>query len=136
MWIVHQNLMKSLSPIVDCGVHYIDVMCQMARSKPVQVNANEVRLTDEIPPHNYELRPDLNTIQGNIVYGEVGSFQRDILEEEFNNNKIFGKRYENRKKCLIVDEFDNMCLDRARRILYLSHEIQSLKWLETLFINI
>src|SRR5690606_34076864 len=30
MWTVHRNLMKSLSPIVDCGVHYIDVMCQMA----------------------------------------------------------------------------------------------------------
>ncbi|MBS1935255.1 MAG: Gfo/Idh/MocA family oxidoreductase, partial [Bacteroidetes bacterium] len=29
MWDVHRNLMKSLSPIVDCGVHYIDVMCQM-----------------------------------------------------------------------------------------------------------
>ena len=28
MWTLHRNLMKSLSPIVDCGVHYIDVMCQ------------------------------------------------------------------------------------------------------------
>src|SRR5690606_37580770 len=34
MWTLHRNLMASLSPIVDCGVHYIDVMCQMARSKP------------------------------------------------------------------------------------------------------
>ncbi|HET9053824.1 MAG TPA: Gfo/Idh/MocA family oxidoreductase, partial [Cyclobacteriaceae bacterium] len=25
MWTLHRNLMKSLSPIVDCGVHYIDV---------------------------------------------------------------------------------------------------------------
>ena len=24
-WIGHKNLMKSLSPIVDCGVHYVDV---------------------------------------------------------------------------------------------------------------
>ena len=39
MWGVHRNLMKSLSPIVDCGVHYIDVMCQMVRSTPIQVNA-------------------------------------------------------------------------------------------------
>ncbi|CAF5074017.1 unnamed protein product, partial [Rotaria magnacalcarata] len=29
-----------------------------------------------------------------------------------------------------------MCLDRARHVLYFSHEIESLKWLETLFINI
>ncbi|CAF4610620.1 unnamed protein product, partial [Rotaria magnacalcarata] len=29
-----------------------------------------------------------------------------------------------------------MCLDKARHVLCLSHEIESLKWLETLFINI
>ncbi|CAF5216899.1 unnamed protein product, partial [Rotaria magnacalcarata] len=50
--------------------------------------------------------------------------------------KIFGERYAKRHKCLIVDEVDNMCLDRARHVLYFSHEIESLKWLETLFINI
>ncbi|CAF4841797.1 unnamed protein product [Rotaria sp. Silwood1] len=37
---------------------------------------------------------------------------------------------------IVYGEVDNMCLDRARHVLYLSHEIQSLKWLETLFINI
>ncbi|CAM4953543.1 unnamed protein product [Rotaria socialis] len=89
---------------------------------------------DEVNHQSY--RSDLNTSQGNIVYGEVGTFQRDILEEEFNSKKIFGKRYENRNKSLIVDEVDNMCLDKARHVLYLSHEIESLKWLETLFINI
>ncbi|CAF2017361.1 unnamed protein product [Rotaria magnacalcarata] len=50
--------------------------------------------------------------------------------------KIFGERYAKRHECLIVDEVDNMCLDRARHVLYFSHEIESLKWLETLFINI
>lgn len=53
MWNVHRNLMKSLSPIVDCGVHYIDVMCQMTRSKPVQVSAIGARLTEDIPEGNY-----------------------------------------------------------------------------------
>jgi len=53
MWNVHRNLMKSLSPIVDCGVHYIDVMCQMTRSKPLQVNAIGARLTNDIPEGNY-----------------------------------------------------------------------------------
>ncbi|WP_025762971.1 Gfo/Idh/MocA family protein [Dyadobacter tibetensis] len=53
MWGVHKNLMKSLSPIVDCGVHYIDVMCQMTRSKPLRVNAIGARLTEEIPQGNY-----------------------------------------------------------------------------------
>jgi len=35
MWKTHKALMDSMSPIVDCGVHYVDVMCQMTRSKPV-----------------------------------------------------------------------------------------------------
>jgi predicted dehydrogenase len=53
MWNVHRNLMKSLSPIVDCGVHYIDVMCQMTGSKPIQVSAIGAKLTEEIPKGNY-----------------------------------------------------------------------------------
>ena len=53
MWGVHRNLMKSLSPIVDCGVHYIDVMCQMTRSKPLRVNAIGARMTEDIPAGNY-----------------------------------------------------------------------------------
>lgn len=52
-WTVHRNLMKSLSPIVDCAVHYIDIMCQMTRSKPIQVSAIGARLTDDIPEWNY-----------------------------------------------------------------------------------
>lgn len=52
-WATHLNLMKSLSPIVDCGVHYLDVMCRMTQSKPIQVNAIGARLTDEIPKGNY-----------------------------------------------------------------------------------
>ena len=49
-WEVHKNLMKSTSPIVDCGVHYVDVMCQVTRAKPVAVHAVGARLTDEIAP--------------------------------------------------------------------------------------
>jgi predicted dehydrogenase len=28
-WEVHKALMQTTSPIVDCGVHYVDVMCQI-----------------------------------------------------------------------------------------------------------
>ena len=52
-WIVHKNLMKSTSPIVDCAVHYVDVMCQMTKSKPKYVNAVGVNLSDEISPDMY-----------------------------------------------------------------------------------
>jgi predicted dehydrogenase len=36
-WNVHRKLMESMSPIVDCGVHYVDVMCQMTGAKPVSL---------------------------------------------------------------------------------------------------
>jgi len=65
MWDVHRNLMRSLSPIVDCGVHYIDVMCQMVRSKPVQVNAIGARLTEDIPEGNYNYTLYLNNTIAN-----------------------------------------------------------------------
>jgi predicted dehydrogenase len=49
-WAVHKNLMRSTSPIVDCGVHYVDVMCQVTQAKPVLVHAVGARMTDEIAP--------------------------------------------------------------------------------------
>jgi len=52
-WAVHKQLMESLSPLVDCGVHYVDIMCLMAGAKPVRVNAMGARLTDEIAPDMY-----------------------------------------------------------------------------------
>ncbi|GAB3043269.1 Gfo/Idh/MocA family oxidoreductase [Spirosoma pulveris] len=71
MWTVHRNLMKSLSPIVDCGVHYIDVMCQMTRSKPLQVNAIGARLTNDIPSGNY----NYGQLQIRFEDGSVGWYE-------------------------------------------------------------
>jgi predicted dehydrogenase len=71
MWTLHRNLMNSLSPIVDCGVHYIDVMCQMTRSKPVQVYAIGARLTDEIPAGNY----NYGQLQIRFEDGSVGWYE-------------------------------------------------------------
>lgn len=73
MWTLHRNLMKSLSPIVDCGVHYIDVMCQMARSKPIQVSAIGARLTEEIPADNYNYgQLQIRFEDGSIGWYEAG----------------------------------------------------------------
>jgi len=52
-WGVHKQLMNSLSPIVDCGVHYVDIMCLMSGAKPTKVNAMGVRLTEEIAEDMY-----------------------------------------------------------------------------------
>lgn len=70
-WATHLNLMKSLSPIVDCGVHYLDVMCQMTQAKPVQVNAIGARLTDEIPAGNY----NYGQLQIRFEDGSVGWYE-------------------------------------------------------------
>jgi predicted dehydrogenase len=71
MWDVHRNLMKSLSPIVDCGVHYIDVMCQMTRSRPVWVSAIGARMTEDIPAGNY----NYGQLQIRFEDGSVGWYE-------------------------------------------------------------
>ena len=91
-WEVHKNLMKSLSPIVDCGVHYIDVMCQMTRSKPIRVTAIGARLTDDIPEGNY------NYGHLHIVFedGSVGWYEAGwgpmISETAFFVKDVFGPK--------------------------------------------
>ncbi|MEO8667714.1 MAG: Gfo/Idh/MocA family oxidoreductase [Bauldia sp.] len=52
-WAWHKRLMASFPPIVDCGVHYVDVMCQMTKAKPIRVQAMGAHLTDEVPVYNY-----------------------------------------------------------------------------------
>ncbi|GAB5431168.1 MAG: Gfo/Idh/MocA family oxidoreductase [Epibacterium sp.] len=52
-WDTHKALMQTTAPIVDCGVHYVDVWCQITDAKPVQVNAMGLRLSDEIAPDMY-----------------------------------------------------------------------------------
>jgi predicted dehydrogenase len=92
MWTLHRNLMKSLSPIVDCGVHYIDVMCQMTRSKPVQVYAIGAKLTDEIPDDNY----NYGQLQIRFEDGSVGWYEAGwgpmISETAFFVKDVFGPK--------------------------------------------
>jgi predicted dehydrogenase len=52
-WEWHKRLMDSFPPIVDCGVHYVDVMCQMTPAKPVRVHAIGAHLSGEVPVYNY-----------------------------------------------------------------------------------
>ena len=70
-WEGHKNLMQSTSPIVDCGVHYVDVMCQMTAARPVRVSAIGARLTEELIPGMY------NYGQLQVVFddGSVGWYE-------------------------------------------------------------
>ena len=49
-WATHRNLLRSTSPIVDCGVHYLDVMCRMTGSRPIAVTGIAARLASDIVP--------------------------------------------------------------------------------------
>jgi len=70
-WYTHQQLMKSMSPIVDCGVHYVDVMCLMTRSQPVSVSAIGARLSNEIDNKMY----NYGHLQVRFEDGSVGWYE-------------------------------------------------------------
>ncbi|MGJ8583964.1 MAG: Gfo/Idh/MocA family protein [Marinosulfonomonas sp.] len=52
-WQWHKNLIDSLIPIVDCGVHYVDVMCQLTGAKPVRVHGIGAALWGDADKQNY-----------------------------------------------------------------------------------
>ncbi|GGH37262.1 Predicted dehydrogenase [Cribrihabitans marinus] len=70
-WETHKALMQTTSPIVDCGVHYVDVMCQITDAEPVRVHGMGLRLSDEIAPEMY------NYGQFQVVFtdGSVGWYE-------------------------------------------------------------
>ncbi len=68
--------MQTTSPIVDCGVHYVDVMCQITDARPVEVRGMGLRLTDEIAPVHVQLRPSAGAVRrrlGRLVRGRLGA---------------------------------------------------------------
>lgn len=70
-WETHKALMQTTSPIVDCGVHYVDVMCQITDAAPLRVHGMGLRLSDEIPPDMY------NYGQFQVIFadGSVGWYE-------------------------------------------------------------
>lgn len=70
-WEKHQSILQSLSPMVDCGVHYVDVMCQMAQAPPVRVSAIGARLTDDLPEGMY----NYGQLQVVFADGSVGWYE-------------------------------------------------------------
>ena len=70
-WETHKQLMKTTSPIVDCGVHYLDVMCQITDAAPVEVRGMGLRLTDEIAPDMY----NYGHLQVLFADGSVGWYE-------------------------------------------------------------
>jgi len=70
-WETHKSLLSSISPIVDCGVHYVDVMCQMTGSQPKRVSGLGAQLTDELP----EDKINYGHLQVTFDDGSVGWYE-------------------------------------------------------------
>ncbi len=70
-WQVHKALMQTTSPLVDCGVHYVDVMCQITDAAPVRVQGIGLRLSDEIAPEMY----NYGQLQVIFADGSVGWYE-------------------------------------------------------------
>lgn len=70
-WQTHKQLMQSTSPIVDCGVHYVDVMCQITDAMPEQVNAMGLRLTQDVDEDMY----NYGQLQVRFDDGSVGWYE-------------------------------------------------------------
>jgi len=71
-WLVHQKIMGSgVQPIVDCGIHYVDVMCQMVNSRPIKVNAMSAKLSEQVAISNYG-QLQLHFEDGSIGWYEAG----------------------------------------------------------------
>ncbi|MEM9583699.1 MAG: Gfo/Idh/MocA family oxidoreductase [Pseudomonadota bacterium] len=70
-WETHKALMQTTSPIVDCGVHYVDVMCQITDADPVRVHGMGLRLSAEIAEDMY------NYGQFQVIFedGSVGWYE-------------------------------------------------------------
>lgn len=70
-WDAHKALMRTTSPLVDCGVHYVDVMCQITDAKPVRVQAIGLRLSHEIAQDMY----NYGQLQVEFADGSVGWYE-------------------------------------------------------------
>ncbi len=70
-WETHKALMQSTSPLVDCGVHYVDVMCQITDARPLKVHGIGLRLSDEIAPDMY----NYGQLQVSFEDGSVGWYE-------------------------------------------------------------
>jgi len=91
-WDIHKRLMQSTSPLVDCGVHYIDVMLQISDSRPVQVRGMGVRLSSEIA----EAQVNYGHLQVIFADGSLGWYEAGwgpmISETAFFVKDVMGPR--------------------------------------------
>ena len=91
-WETHKNLLRTTSPIVDCGVHYVDVMCRMTGSRPMSVTSIGARLSEEIVPGQI----NYGHLQVTFADGSVGWYEAGwgpmMSEEAFFVKDVIGPK--------------------------------------------
>ena len=86
----------------------------------VSIDAN-VKLSNQSP------REKISCYQKDVVYGTVGSFAGDILQQEFSMKPTReGRSFD----VVIVDEVDLMTLDQGVQFTYLSHNMVGIRHIE------
>jgi len=72
-WEKYRALLEDASPIVDCGVHYIDICRWFTGAEVTAVDGISSRIDDECPPdqYNYGLMT-MHFSDGSIAYYEAG----------------------------------------------------------------
>ncbi len=70
-WATHKAILASTSPLVDCGVHYVDVMSQMTGARATRVHAIGTRLSDEIDGDMY----NYGQLQVGFDDGSIGWYE-------------------------------------------------------------
>jgi len=89
-WVTHKAILQGSSPLVDVGVHYLDVMCQMTGANPTSVYAIGANLSDELP------RAAMNYGQLQVRFddGSIGWFESGlgpmISQSGYNIKDVFG----------------------------------------------
>jgi predicted dehydrogenase len=101
-WAGHKRLLKSTTPIVDVGVHYLDVMLQIIDARPIQVRGVGVRLSTEIE----ETQVNYGHLQVLFDDGSVGWFESGwgpmISETAFFIKDVIGRRG---SASIVTDEY-------------------------------
>ncbi len=71
VWRAQQNLIKASSPLIDCGVHYVDLMRWIVQAEATEVFAMGARISEEIPEDRY----NYGLLQVKFADGSIGHYE-------------------------------------------------------------
>ncbi|OIR57522.1 MAG: protein translocase subunit SecA-like protein, partial [Amphiamblys sp. WSBS2006] len=95
-------------------------------------NAFGIRVEENVSNKTEEITKDIYA-NADVIYGTAGSFEGDILRDEFRMGGIrMGREFD----AVIVDEVDNMLVDNRSHVTMLSSEMPGMRNLELVYLEI